>query len=384
MKEGPRVALYVNKFLPYTQPWIYRQITFPANNVKLVLCHSREEETNYPFPNIVISPGPSKLKTYIRGRFWKIYKNISPSLSKKNVFDFKKALTENSIDLVHTHFGTNAVYISQICKSLNIPFIVTFHGFDLSSVPKRWPAYLKALQQLFKEIKFALAISEEMASRLIELGCPKEKVLVSYLGVPLEKFPFANRNGNEGPTRFLHAGRFTSKKGVPDLIKSFAKAFPTPGTAILDLAGDGEEKDLVLKTIQETEPANPVNLLGLLHYEELLKAMNRADVFVANSRTDSAGTKEGLPIAIIEAASTGLPVISTYHAGIPETIINNKTGILVPEYSNEELQEAMLQLNNRKVQLEYGSAGRKYMEEKFSLQNCNHRLSEIYRLSFLS
>jgi colanic acid/amylovoran biosynthesis glycosyltransferase len=379
--DEPRVAIYVNRFLPYTQPWIYRQVSDPVTKTKLILAHQRIETSAYPFDPCVISEGESRTLIYLRGRFWPITKFFKSSLSKRNLTDFKNGLITNSINLVHAHFGTNGVLIAPLCKEINIPLVVTFHGFDISAVPLRWPAYKKELKKLFQQIKFSIVVSEEMAGTLHMLGCPKEKIIVSYLGVPLEKYPFTDRSDRQGPTRFLHAGRFTSKKGVPDLIRSFANAFPTPNTAILDIAGDGEEKALVLKTLEECKPINPVNLLGLLPYEELLKTMQKADVFVANSRIDAAGTKEGLPIAILEAAATGLPVISTYHAGIPETIIDKSTGRLINEYSNNELASALMELNDRKTQLFYGKNARQLMEEKYDLHKCNRNLSEIYKLS---
>lgn len=373
-----RVALYVDDFLPYTHSWIYRQIIDPITNVELVICKNRLEATVFPFKTCVVSKDESFIRKYIRGRFWSLFKYQSPKLNIRNKKDFKKALINHKINIVHAHFGTNGTIIASVCKELNIPLIITFHGHDISSALKRWPGYHTALLKVFEQLKFAIAISQEMADRLKKLGCPEEKIKVSYLGVPLEDFTYYDRSTRIQPIRFLHAARLTSKKGVPDLVRSFAKAFPIAGTAVLDIAGDGEEKELIINTIKKVNPSNPVNLLGRLNYPELILALHKADVFVANSRTDLAGTTEGLPIAILEASSTGLPIISTVHAGIPESVEDKVTGRLIKEFDNEALKNAMVEMLEKPLRLKLGAQARKYMEEKFNLHVCNKILKDIY------
>jgi glycosyltransferase involved in cell wall biosynthesis len=337
------------------------------------------EHETFPFEPCIISKPSSNFDNYLKGRFWFLFKYFKKSLSKRNYNDFKRGLIDHKITIVHAHFGTNGTLIAPLCKELNIPLIVTFHGFDVTSVVKRWPGYRKELRNLFIQIKYAIAISEDMAITLKSLGCPAEKIKVCYLGVPVDEFKLINRESRSGPLRFLHAGRLTPKKGVPDLVKAFAQAFPVAGSAILDIAGDGEDKDQVIETIGKTNSQNSINVLGALNKKDIIAAMQKADVFVANCRTDLSGTKEGLPIAILEAASTGLPVISTVHAGIPEAVQNNVTGILVSERNIIELTQAMITLQERTVALKMGIAGRKLMEDKFSIHSCNEKLYELYK-----
>jgi colanic acid/amylovoran biosynthesis glycosyltransferase len=141
-----------------------------------------------------------------------------------------------------------------------------------------------------------------MKARMIAIGCPADKIRVSYLGVPIDEFRFIDRNGHAGPVRFLHAGRLTAKKGVPDLVKAFADAFPVPGIAELWIAGDGEDDDRVRDAVAASGAASGITILGKVSNGELTRLRAEADVFVLNCRTDAAGTKEGLPIATLEAA----------------------------------------------------------------------------------
>lgn len=375
--QKPNVALYVDDFLPYTHGWIYRQVSDPVTNVKTVLCHKRSEEDVFPITRFVKSSTNGQLASYIRGRFWFLFKYFSSGLDQKSKEEFAKELREQEINIVHAHFGTNGVLIAPLCKQLDIPLVVTFHGFDISSAPLRWPAYRRQLQSLFEQIVYAIAISDEMVNRLIAIGCPREKIRVSYLGVPLEEFPFIDRSTRKQPLVFLHAGRLTAKKGVPDLVHAFSQAFPSPGIAELWLVGEGEEKNEVQKTI-DAHQLSSVKLFGRLSEEELKHMRSTADVFVLNCRTDEAGTKEGLPISILEACCTGMPVISTHHAGIPESIQHDHTGLLVNEYDNEALSEALKKMNDVSLRLAMGKNARAFMEKKFSLTVCNEKLNVLY------
>lgn len=374
----PNVALYVNDFLPYTHVWIYRQIKTSIANVKLVICNNRLEKETFPFNPCVVGENENKIIHYIRQRFWFFFKYFPVRLTSKTAFLFEEELVKNKIELVHAHFGTNGVLVAPICKKLNIPLVVTFHGFDISSAPLRWPAYKKSLLRLFDQLKYAIVISEEMAQRLKEMGCPVEKIQVSYLGVPIASSDYIERTSEGRPVVFLHSGRLTAKKGVPDMVRAFSKAFINHGEAELWIAGDGEEKEMIHQVIKKEKPICRVKELGRLSDQELNEVRKQADVFVANCRTDAAGTKEGLPISILEACATGLPVISTFHAGIPEAIVQGKTGIMIPEYDNEELAKAMLSLLDKEKRKQMGKEAFLYMERKFKLEQCNHVLSELY------
>lgn len=376
----PRVALAVDSFLGYTMSWIYRQVTGGPSRVSLVLCGGRDCIEEFPFqPVVSYSDRTPRLLRKIRGKLWAAFKHFPPRFSPARQAACRDALREHDIQLVHAHFGTTASHYAPLCRELGIPLVVTVHGHDISSSYRRWPAYARVLRGMFTECPFFIVISEEMKQRLSELGCPDERIRVSYLGVPVEEFPFIDRSDRNGPVHFLHAGRLAAKKGVPDLVRAFAQAFPNVGAAVLDIGGDGEEKELIESAITEAAPANPVNMLGRLSVDELAAARTQADVFVLNCRVDQHGTKEGLPISTLEAACTGLPTVSTYHAGIPESIRHEETGLLVDEFDQDGLVCALRRMADRETRLRMGQAARVFMEEQFAIEKCNARLGELYR-----
>lgn len=375
---GPRVALATEEFLPYTQNWVYRQMRSMQGTPCVVLCRRRSEARRFPFDPCVCSPTPSHWIVGAKARLWAAFRHVRARPTARNRRDFLAAIQERTVQLVHAHFATMGVLMEPVCRAAAIPLLVTFHGFDVTAAPRRWPAYARQLRCLLRGGAYVAAITREMATRAVELGAAPERVFLSYLGVPTAEFPFVDRTAHAGPVRFLHAGRLTAKKGVPELVRAFARAFPLSGEAVLVIAGDGEDVGQVQQALGAARPANAVHVLGRVSDEALGRLRREADVFVANCHTDEVGTREGLPIAILEAASTGLPVLSTWHAGIPEAVEDGVTGRLVPERDETALAAALRELADRQRRLAWGRAGRLKMERTFDLERCNDVLWQTY------
>ncbi|PCJ67842.1 MAG: hypothetical protein COA58_01515 [Bacteroidetes bacterium] len=373
-----RTAIATTEFLQSSAVWIYRQMSNDYIKHSLVFTDQVVNEGIYNHENVVVLKHKTGFLHTVKvlKRKYPLFDSIR--FSRTNRQTVKKGLIDNKIELLHIHFGTYAVFFMDICTELEIPFVVTFHGFDITSAVNRWPLYKKKLGDLFLSMDMGLVISEEMKTRLLQLGCSENKLRVSYLGVPTDQFIPVDRS-DRSKVQFLHAGRLTEKKGVEPLIHCFTNAFKGQEDVVLIVAGGGELRDSLTTLVKNLDMNSQIKVIGNLSQEELTKAYRDSDVFVLNSRTDSNGTQEGLPIGILEASSSALPIISTYHAGIPESVINEKTGILVTEYDDKALTCALVTMLDSQKRLEFGLNGRAYMEKKFALKNCNEQLSGIYR-----
>ena len=90
--------------------------------------------------------------------------------------------------------------------------------------------------------------------------------------------------------------------------------------------------------------------------------------------------QEGIPVVLMEAMARGLPVISTFHSGIPELVIDRKTGLLVHERDADALSEKLEYLiTHPEMQKKMGQEGRKYVEAHYDINKLNDRLLEIYQ-----
>jgi colanic acid/amylovoran biosynthesis glycosyltransferase len=293
---------------------------------------------------------------------------------------FKKIIKKNNVKLLHAHFGTEGSRYLRLKKSLNLPMITTFYGLDVSVFP-RIPYWKKRYIQLFQEGELFLTEGSHMKKELIKLGCPHDKIIVQHLGVDLEKFNFSLRTPpEEGNVVILIAGSFREKKGIPYAIKAFVKVKEDHPNIQLRILGDGIMRAQIESLITELGISNSVTLLGYQSHSVFMKEAANAHIFMLPSITAQDGdTEGGAPVSIIEAEASGLPVISSYHADIPEVVVDGKSALLAPEKDVETLAKHLEYLvENPDVWIKMGQAGRKHVEEEYDLIAQVDKLEKIY------
>ena len=259
---------------------------------------------------------------------------------------FENIIKENNVKLLHAHFGTEGVRYLKLKKNLNLPMITTFYGFDVSMIP-RIPYWKKRYAQLFLEGDRFLTEGNNMRNELIKLGCPKDKIIVQHLGVDLNTFNFTPRTlPEDGNITILIAGSFSEKKGIPYAINAFAKVKEEHPNIQLRILGDGPLRDQIESLIAELDISNSVTLLGYQPHDVFLNEVMNAHIFMLPSITAQNGdTEGGAPVAILEAQATGLPVISSYHADIPEVVVDGKSALLAPERDVGTLAKPIIATN---------------------------------------
>lgn len=330
----PVVGVYTQRYLNPSMTFVYRQISSVTAEFSPVVL------TSNPVNNLDIYPVDkifSKEKSPL-GRLYRFYKKKTGHfavLSRAQINYYKKILKENNAALIHAHFGPSAIEILPVAKELDLPLLVTFHGYDASSLLNN-SNYVNDLKPVF-EYADVIAVSNYMAQRLIEKGALSEKIRVIYYGISAEKFPFidrtpvAEKHKRGEKVTFLQVSNFNRKKGHKYTVEAFKRALEKYSNLRLILAGDGELKTEIEQLCQSYKINSCVEFPGNVNPYQVYDYMKQADVFVHHSVTAPSGDQEGIPNVIIEAMATGLPVISTFHAGIPELITDGKNGFLVKE-----------------------------------------------------
>lgn len=279
-------------------------------------------------------------------------------------------------NVLHAQFGFSAVRILQVAIKLKLPLIVSFHGMDASHMLYK-RSYRNGLKRVFDYSSTIIICNPAMTDVLPLSTKQKEKVLWVPYGINLQQFNPESRKENQ-VLRVLHVGRFIEKKGVPDLIRAFGM-LTVNQIVQLDLVGTGPEEDLCRKLVEENQLEQRVVFHGWKSQREVKDLLQQVDVFVLNSRVASNGDSEGLPVGILEAMAMGLPVVSTYHAGIPYEVDHQITGILVKERDTKALTIALNSLlqdaHQRKVM---GAAARAKAETTFSMEQMHTKLHNIY------
>jgi len=287
----------------------------------------------------------------------------------------RKFIEQVNPDVIHAHFGPMGVLVAPIAKQLKIPLIVSFHGYDASSLIKE-KFWVKEYQRLNSIVKFVTVVSNDMKLRL-ERFYPN-KIKVVHVGKRLADYSFIfdiNTIKN-----FLSVGRLTEKKGYFDLIKAFSSVLQEYPYLSLDIIGDGHLKNELQKFIITSNTNNRINLLGPVQHERLIEYYMNSDAFILTSKTAPNGDMEGIPTVLIEAQFLGLPVISTKHSGIPEVIPDENHVFLAEEGNIEQIKQCIIRLiNTEETELkEIIKRGRLKVENEFNLHIEVKKLINLY------
>ena len=315
--------------------------------------------------------------------FWSLHKALKVVLGRNNFFGnygVKKYLKDNKIDVVLANYGMPGAHMTPVCKALNIPLLVIFHGHDATD-KKLLQEYRNKYKEMFAYATYTIAVSEEMKKRLITAGAIPEKIKLIPYGVDIDKFKPSGNNTNKNT--FLAVGRFTEKKGPLFTIRAFYKALQKFSEAKLVMVGGKngmyEECD---KLVQELGIANAIDFTGIKSSEEIANLMANSLAFVQHSITALNGDMEGTPLGILEASASALPVVSTLHGGIKEAVIHGKTGFLVEEKDENAMADFMIQLlENPEKAKEMGMNGRNHIVENHYQEK---QIKKIYELAELA
>ncbi len=379
-KENPIIALYLRYYLSPSETFVYRQLEGVSSRFRPVVLTANVSNLDL-FPTDRVFVRGKSFFDKVVARLGRMATGSYSTVTKAQKAYWKTTIARHDVKLVHAHFGHFALDVLPIARSLDIPLLVTFHGFDASSL-LRDNNYTRELAGLF-EYANVITVSENMARRLEPFGLDRTKLDVHYIGVPVDNFEYTERRPvarkmTEGePVEFLQVSNFVEKKGHRYTVEAFARHIKKYTGARLTLAGDGPLKPRVESQCRELGIAENVRFAGRVTSVEVAELMRDADVFVHHSVTGANGDMEGLPTVLMEAMSTGLPVISTNHSGIPELIDDGVDGFLVDESDVDGYAEKLDELINANPEI--GRRARLKIEEKFNMTVQNVRLGDIYQ-----
>jgi colanic acid/amylovoran biosynthesis glycosyltransferase len=235
--------------------------------------------------------------------------------------------------LVHAHFAQDGVEAMPISESLNVPLVVTLHGYDVTmrdevfSLHRRGRRYLRLRRRLGETGSRFIAVSEFIAGKVREAGFPQDKIRVHYIGVNVDRFRPDATIVRESLVLFV--GRLVEKKGCEYAIRAVASLQREIKGLRLAIIGDGPLRRH-LEELARSESCDCL-FLGAQSPEVVRQWMNQARVCCVPSITAEDGNAEGLPTVVQEAQAMGLPVVGSASAGIPEAVEHGVTGLLAPE-----------------------------------------------------
>ncbi|PHP91984.1 colanic acid biosynthesis glycosyltransferase WcaL [Pantoea agglomerans] len=282
-------------------------------------------------------------------------------------------------DVFLVHFGYAGALANKL-RELGVlkgKQATVFHGADISRRHILEEHKLDYVN-LFRQSELMLPISNLWKNKLIEMGCPPEKIHVTRMGIEPEKFNFQPRQAFQTPLRIVSVARLTEKKGLDVAVKASAILKQRGGQFQYTIIGNGDQDEMMRDFIAREGMEDCVSMPGFKPQEEIRRALSEADIFLLPSKTAADGDMEGIPVALMEAMAVGLPVVSTFHSGIPELIENNVSGWLVEEDDPEALAETLLKLSQGEVDVvPVVAAARHKVETEFNQHIAYGELAQI-------
>lgn len=371
MPERPTpFALFSTSFLPYSQTFIHDELRAHRRYVADVFAGERLHAERFPYDEARIhTPG---------GRLGgALYEALGRWPA------FHRTFEANDFALIHAQFGTGAVYALPYARRHRLPLVVTFWGNDVSALLgtqryqyRRWRYVLRA-PALFRQADLMLAVSRELQELVAELSGRPEAVRLYRHGTDLSRY--RRRPEEREVPHVVFVGRFTEKKGLPYGLRAFAEALRQGREARLTLAGSGEQEPWLRRFVREQGLEGRVRFAGVLGQEQVAELLAEADVALVPSVVARDHDREGSPTVIREASASEVPVLGTYHGGIPEAVEDGETGFLVPERDVAALAERLITLlDDPALRRRMGRAGRAKMEREFDLERQVEELERHY------
>lgn len=278
-------------------------------------------------------------------------------------------LKRRGVRLLHNHFGDSSGTVAMLASELSgVPFGFTMHGPTLFFEPKRW-----RLDEKIARAAYVACISHFCRSQGMLFSDPKHwgKLHIVHCGVDPALYDRPKRT-TEGVRRLLFVGRLARVKGLAVLLEAFARLHKDRPDLVLRLVGDGPDRAWLEARVCEMNLEYAVEFTGYQSQAQVADHLAEADVFVLPSFA------EGVPVVLMEALASRVPVVASRVAGVSELVEEGVTGSTVPPGDHTRLGSgiAML-LDDAALRWRMGEAGRAKVEAKFASAREATRLLKI-------
>jgi colanic acid/amylovoran biosynthesis glycosyltransferase len=285
-------------------------------------------------------------------------------------------LRSAGITHLHVHFASIAAHTAWWLKRLfGITYSFTGHANDIFC-PR--PEHRISLSEVVKEASFIVAVTDYSANRLKkEFPEAAAKIFRVYNGLDISLFRTANPEIQ--PLRIISVGRLIEKKGWPYLIETCALLRDKKIQFDCRIIGEGPDASDLQQLIRSRQLEEKILLTGPKTQSEIIDLLEKSSLFVLPAIRDRSGDSDNLPTVLVEALASGLPVVSTDIAGIPEIVEQGRNGLLVPEKDPIALAMAIQSLSSdqRKLQ-QFGIASRQIAEQTFAQEITVRQLKDLF------
>jgi len=331
-----RVVHAVARFLPRSETFVYTVVNGHRRYEASVLCQSRANEEEFPFPRVHVHIKPLTRRSVA----WWLDASVEHATGRSPWRRAVEAtLREIAPDVVHAHFGPTGCDLVDITRALGIPLVTSLYGVDAAVLPFL-PQWRDKYARLFCEGELFLAEAPEMRKKIVAAGAPRDRTVIQPIAIRLDRYP---RWAPDDSSTVLFAGRFVEKKGLLDAIAAFDRARRRLPAARMTIVGDGPDEAAARALIARLGVSDLVELVGATPHADLIRRLSLAAVLIHPSATAVDGDSEGgAPTILLEAQAIGTPIVTTRHADIPHVVPEGEGVFLCNEHDVAELGDALV------------------------------------------
>ena len=304
----------------------------------------------------------------------KWYHRIPKARMLLDLLPFRRLIREIDPQLIHFHFvseGGRAFYWNNV----RVPMVASTWGQDVIFDKGPDPKAQESLKKMLGRCRVVTATTYQLARETARYTPADRPIYIVPFGVDLRRFQV--REAASGGEVVLGFVKWLKPKYGPDvMIEAFAKIHALRPDTRLVLAGKGEMQEQLQARVNELGLTSSVQILGRVDHEKVPALIRSFDIMVMPSVYES----ETFGVAAIEASASGVPVVASRVGGVPEAVIDGKTGLLVPPRDVDALAEACVRLiDDAPLRREMGLAGRRFVERYYSWPENTRLMGEVYR-----
>jgi colanic acid/amylovoran biosynthesis glycosyltransferase len=405
----PKVAYIMSRFPKLTETFVlYEMLALEQQGVQVALYPILRERTTVMHPEAAAMVERAHFQPFLSwpilraqiqflrrkprpylGTLWALLRCNWGSLNffvgalgifPKTVY-FAELMAAEGVQHVHAHFASHPAAAGFIIHRLvGIPYSFTAHGSDLH-VDRHM------LREKVSEAAFVVPISNYNKELIIE-ECGeqfRDKIVVIHCGVDTHVFQPVAHKPSTGSFAILCTGTLHEVKGQTYLIEACRLLNERGVDFTCNFVGDGPDRAVLTEQIAKAGLSERMHLLGRRTREEIAELLRSADVVVAPSVPTSAGKREGIPVVLMEAMGSGVPVVASGISGIPELVEHRQSGLLTPPRDSQALANALECLYRDPVlRQQLGQAGRDKVVREFDLSTNVALLAQYFNADAVS
>jgi colanic acid/amylovoran biosynthesis glycosyltransferase len=361
------VHVKLHSFLPSSETFVFNRVINPICKTPVNVITDEKRLGIFNDKKIKIYE-INKMPIFIRHAEWKFQEIFKRSLY---IYFILKKLKP---DIIHSHFSFSTEACIWASKKLNIPHLASFYGVETKYEIYREKS-LKELKRIYRNVDRISCLSLSMYNDLLKTGCPIEKLSLIRLGVDTNLFKGKEKSWDiDEQLKLISIARLHPEKGLEYLIKA-CDILQKSGFKNWDLKiiGTGFIEDKLKGLVTSLSLNNKIHFLGSKSPLQVVEFLKESHLLILPSLKETQG------VVLQEAQATSTPVIASNVGGIPEGILNGKTGFLIPAGKPEEISKKIKYFIKHPILIkEMGNAGVKYIKDNFSRDNEYFKLSELY------